>query len=367
LKWIFAIKLLNNLHHIELFGLIYLLDYEFNAGARVCNACSDNKFKIIMKKFSIVTLFIFSATVLVAQKDIVIKGETNYTANLGTSHIEKRWFNPETLEEEMISIGFTVSDAGKFQIRIPNAENYYHRYWIYVGNHYTHADLIAGDSLYLIFSNNLKYSGLGAGRNNYRTNVYVAFWNDEAMSFTNQVDAVSFLSGLKTFTTNRLNLLNKYTDAGEIDANYHKVEKTLIYNDNAELLLSHISLFEDQINLPEEISSQITNILNGVDLSNDYYLQHSQFRNLIENLPHYKLGLNSKSSIADLKQEISYANKHYTKLMKLYYGKKIIQKYTSRAITLNQKADLLNFFEEQFKEPVLKNVIADLRAKYKIN
>jgi hypothetical protein len=321
-----------------------------------------------MKKNFIVILALFSVTILGAQQPIIINGETNYTSDLSNSHIEKRWFNPETLEEENISIGFTVSDAGKFQIRIPNAENYYHRYWIHVGNRYTHADLIAGDSLYLFFNNDyLNYIGRGAGRNNYRTNVYVEFWNDQAMSFTNQDDAVYFLSGLKTFTNNRLNLLNKYAKAGEIDSNYYKIEKTLIYNDNAELLLSHISLFEHQINLPEDISSQLTKILNAVDLSNDQYLQHSQFRNLVENLPHYIYGLNSKSSTTDLELEIKYANKHYTKLMKLYFGKKIMQKYISKANTRNEKAELLCFFEQQFKEPVLQNIIADLRVKYKIN
>jgi hypothetical protein len=314
-----------------------------------------------MRKALFAIIALFWVTVLVAQKPIIINGETKYTSNLRYSHIEKRWFNPATLEEETISTSISVSKDGKFHIHISNADNYYHRYWIYIGNYYTHTDLIAGDSLYLTFNDNLNYTGRGAGRNNYRTNVYDAFWNDIAMSFTKQKETKYFLAGLTSFTEKRLNLLNKYYLSGQIDSSYYRVEKTLIYNDNAEMLLSHFSLFENKENIPDSAYSQITSMLNRVNLIDEHYLQHSQFRSLVANLPHYVYDRNNFHFNTNLKREIEFADKHYTKLTKLYFEKMTIQEYISRANGKNEKAEILNIFEKQFNEPILRNVIQNQR------
>ena len=215
-----------------------------------------------------------------------------------------------------------------------------------------------------LFDESIKYTGRGAGRNNYRRDVFLEFWDkDETSRLQYLRDATQFLYGLNTLTGKKLKLLDKYYQLGEIDSVYYKTEKSLIINEKVKLLMSQIPVFRDQ-SLPDSISSQFTSILNTADFSDDHFLQHSDFRSLLSNYPNFILQFGKSNADVGLKDKIDYAASHYTRLMNLYFDKKIIEFYISNTHSLNEKNALLTFFEEQFDEPVLEKEFQRQRNNY---
>jgi hypothetical protein len=316
-----------------------------------------------MKKLLFSILALLSVLISVAQKPIIVKGKIDNCSNREISYIEKTWFSSKTMREESKRFDFSIAEDGTFRAKITDPDNYYARYWIHMGNEFTHLDLISGDSINMTlngiwFDESIKYTGLGAGRNNYRRDVFLEFWDRNATSkIEYEADLAYFLSGLNTLTDRKLELLNKYLLTGDIDSSYYKLEKAVILNERANQVLTHNTRYRNHKNASGNVATQLTSILNAVDFSDDHLLQNRSFRELVTKLPRYIVDRNSGTTDGDLKGEIEFANAHYTKLMNLYFDLEVIRNYLNRAHSLSEKRALLNFFSEQFSEPELKKEI----------
>jgi hypothetical protein len=321
-----------------------------------------------MKKLPFSLLFLLSVLISAAQKPIVIKGKIENCSNRNISYIEKTWFDTKSLRVESKRFDFSIAENGTFRVKITEPENYYVRYWIHLGNEDTHLDLISGDSINMTlngiwFDESIKYTGTGAGRNNYRRDVFLEFWDRDASSrIEYEPDLSLFLSGLNTLTERKLELLNKYLSSGDIDSSYYKVEKAFILNERANQVLDHNTRFRNHRKATGSIANQLTTILNATDFSDNHLLQHSSFRELLTRLPRYITDRNSATPDRDLKAEIAYANTHYTKEMNLLFDFEIIRNYMNRTHSLSEKRSLLSYFSEQFSEPELKNEIQRQRG-----
>jgi sensor histidine kinase YesM len=320
-----------------------------------------------MKKLLFLTVALLTVLISVAQKPIVIKGKMDNCSNRDISYIEKQWFSTKSLQKESKRFDFQIADNGTFRVKITETDDYYVRYWIHLGNEYTHLDLIAGDSICMTlnglwFDESIKYTGRGAGRNNYRRDVFLEFWDRDATSrISYERDLEKFLNALNALTDRKLELLNKYRSSGDIDSSYYNVEKAVILNDRANQVLKHNARFGNHKNAIGSIAIQLASIINAADLSDDHSLQHSDFRELITSLPRHMVNRDSGETKGNLKKEIAYANTHYTNAMKLYFDREIIPQYIGKAHSLSEKRALLAFFDDQFKEPVLKKEIQQQR------
>jgi len=316
-----------------------------------------------MKKLFFSILALLSVIISVAQKPIIIKGKIDNCSNREISYIEKKWFSIKSFREESKRFDFSIGEDGTFRVKITEPDNYYARYWIHMGNEYTHLDLISGDSINMTlngiwFDESIKYTGLGAGRNNYRRDVFLEFWDRNATSkIEYEPDLAYFLSGLNTLTDRKMELLNKYMLSGDIDSSYYKFEKAVILNERANQVLTHNTRYQNHKNASGNVATQLTSILNAVDFSDDHLLQHDSFRELVKKLPRYIVDRNSGTTDGDLKGEIAYANAHYTKEMNLLFDFEVIRNYLNKAHSLSEKRALLSFFSDQFSEPELKKEI----------
>lgn len=319
-----------------------------------------------MKKLLLFIIALFSVTLLSAQRPIVIKGKMENCPNRDRSYIEKRWFNTERLEEETITIDFPIEEDGSFSVSIPKADDFYERYFIHLGNEKTNLDLIAGDSIYMtlnatMFDESIKYSGRGAGRNNYCRDVFLEFWDRDADSKINVGNPAQFLNGLNNLTDRKLELLNKYYLSKEIDSSYYQFEKAMIINEKANLILSNNYRHRNHRHLQDSISRQMNLILKAANFSDDHFMQRPEFRDLIKGLPEYMTENNSIKPGDDIKREIAFAAAHYTPTMQLYFNRENMRKYLWRTQRLSEKYALLNFFDKQFDAPVLKKEIQQHR------
>lgn len=316
-----------------------------------------------MKKLLFLSIAILSVIISVAQKPIIIKGKIDNCSNRNVSYIQKRWFNTETLKEESKNFDFTIANDGTFRVKITESDNYYAMYWIHLGNEYTHLDLIAGDSIYMTlngfwFDETINYNGRGAGRNNYQRDLFLEFWDkDVASKIDNGSDPGNFLKSLNSLADRRMKLLNRYWWSGDIDSIYYQIEKNLILNDKVNHVLNHNSRFHNHYYVPDSVKSQLDDILNAADFSDAHSLQHDLMRELVRNLPGYMVNRKTNKNSADLKNEIEYAADHYPGIINLYFDKEIIRQSLSQATNLSAREALLNFFDEQFDEPVLKKEI----------
>jgi hypothetical protein len=308
--------------------------------------------------FSIYALL--TVTISVAQKPIVIRGKIDNCSNRNISYIEKKEFNTKTLQEESTRTKFPISEDGTFRVEIREPDDFYVRYWIHLGNEFTHLDLISGDSIYMTlnsswFDESIKYSGRGAGRNNYRRDVFLEFWDrNTASKLADQDNPNQFLNGLNSLTERKLELLNKYFFSGEIDSSYYMLEKTQILNEKANQILSHYFRYRNHANLNVGKSRQLDSALEAASFSDDHLLQFNDFRGLIRNLPGYMVEHDYGKSGRNLKKEIEFADTHYTNVLKLYFDSEIIKKYMRQAQSQSEQRALLSFFSAQFQEPVLK-------------
>jgi hypothetical protein len=309
------------------------------------------------------------------QKPIIIKGKIDNCSDRQTSYIERQWYNIKTLREETQRIDFSIEENGTFRAIITQPNTWYSRYWIHLGREYTHLDLLPGDSIFMTlngmwFDESIKYTGLGAGRNNYRRDVFLEFWDRNANSrIMDESDPGNFLNALNALTDRKMELLNKYLISSDVDSSYYNVEKTMIANDKVLQLLNHNARYRNHQNATGSIASQLNSILNAADFSNNEMLHHSSFRELISRVPRYNAELNSRKLKNDLKSEIAYANSHYTSEMNLYFDFVTIRNYLNNAHSQSEKRALLSFFDEQFQHPELKREIQRQRGylKYRMN
>ncbi|HET6558754.1 MAG TPA: histidine kinase [Prolixibacteraceae bacterium] len=325
-----------------------------------------------MKKLLFSIIALLSVTILAAQKPIVIKGKIDNCPNRQNSFIEKQWFNPERLEEETKRTNFSIAEDGTFYVKIPNADEFYTRYWIHLGNEKKHLDLMAGDSIYMTldaakFDESIKYKGRGAGRNTYLNNIFLEFWDPISPTKINLNDPSQILDEVNRLTSKELEVLNKYHLSGEIDSSYYQFEKGMIINGNANLVLSTKNRFRNPDAFSDSDSRQIDLMIKAANFKDDQFMQRPEFRDLVLWLPGYMTQHNSIVRQADLNREIKFAAAHYTNAMQLYFNKHNIRKYLSQAPNVSQKNALLNYFDKQFDAPVLKNVIQQQRNQLHSN
>lgn len=328
-----------------------------------------------MKKLFFSILALLSVIISVAQKPIIIKGKIDNCSNREISYIEKKWFSTKTLREESNRFDFSIGEDGSFRVKITEPDNYYARYWIHMGNEYTHLDLISGDSINMTlngiwFDESIKYTGVGAGRSNYRKDVFLEFWDRNANSrIMDESDPGNFLNMVNALTDRKMELLNKYLMSGDVDSSYYNFEKAMIYNDKVLQLINHNARYRNHKNATGSIATQLNSILNAADFSNNEMLHHSSFRELISRVPRYNAELNSRKFKNDLKSEIAFANSNYTSEMNLYFDFVTIRNYLQNARSQSEKRALLSFFDDQFQDPELKREIQRQRGylKYRMN
>ncbi|MGE5449502.1 MAG: sensor histidine kinase [Bacteroidales bacterium] len=319
-----------------------------------------------MKKLLFSIIALLSVTVLAAHKPIVIEGKITNCRDRNSASIREYWFNPLTLEEQDSIINFQIAEDGTFYIKLKDADEFYAKYWMRLGNEETHLELIAGDSITMVlnadmFDESIRYFGCGAGRNNYRKDVFLQFWENNSIARINSSDPCEFISLLSGLRDQKLELLNKYFISKEIDSSYYYYEKALIMNEMANMVLINNNTFHHHKYLSGSLMRQMEAILKAADYTDDRVLNNQESRELITNLPEYMQEINSFSHGNELNHEIAFAKAHYTPTMQLYFNKQNIRKYIGQAPNVSQKTVLLNFFDKQFNAPVLKKEIQQQR------
>lgn len=320
-----------------------------------------------MKTILISIIILLSFTGAVAQKPIVISGKIENCQNRNNSYLERKWFNPESLQEETKTFDFEIAKNGQFYLKIIPANSLYNRYWLQLGRERTHLDLTAGDSIYLTldatwFDETIKYSGKGSGRNNYRRDIFLTFWDNNAagrLNFTN--NTTQFLVGLNMLTERKKSLLNKYYLSGEIDSSYYRLERGLI---EEERICKIIAKYPNPNQLPDSISRRIESLIATIDFGNIQALQYSEYREFVRKLPGYIHRLGIQKSENALKQEIEIAETHYSGIVLTYFKSELLKRYLGQASRLSEKKALLGFFATYFKEPVLVKKINEFNWQF---
>jgi len=326
-----------------------------------------------MKKLLFTILAILSVTILVAQKPIIIKGKIENCSNRNNSYIQKQWFDDKTLQPESKNFDFSIAEDGTFRVKIAETDDYFVRYWIHLGNEYTHLDLIAGDSIYMtlntaMFDESIQYTGIGAGRNNYRRDVFLEFWDKNVGSeVDNKSDPVVFLRELNSLLERRMALLNKYMQTGEIDSNYYNIERNLIVNEKATHVLNHHNRFRNHQYAPSNVISQFDVILKSAIFSDDRSLQHDMMRELVYSVPLYMTERQTQAIELRLDVAIDWAKEHYSETMNHYFDLRLLGNYLNSAKSLTEKYALITFFDKQFDEPILKREIQLQRNSISVN
>lgn len=321
-----------------------------------------------MKTILITILTLISYTVVSAQKPIVISGKIANCQNRNSSFLEKKWFNPETLMEETKTIDFSISENGLFYIKIIPSNSLYNRYWIQLGRERTHLDLTAGDSINMTldatwFDETIKYSGKGSGRNNYRRDIFLEFWDINASGRLNYVNnTTQFLVGLNMLTERKVSLLNKYYLSGEIDSSYYRLEKGLIEKEKFSKI---VTKYPNPNQLPDSIVRGVESLIRTTDYGSIQGLQYSEYREFVRRLPGYinQQGINKSAS--QLKQVIDIAEAHYSGIVLTYFKSEMLKKYLSQASSPGEKKALLSFFAAHFNEPVLVKKINELNRQFR--
>ncbi len=320
-----------------------------------------------MKIILITIIAIFSFIVVSAQKSIVISGKIENCQNRNSSFMERKWFNPETLMEETKTIDFSIAENGLFYLKITPSNSIYNRYWIQLGHERTHLDLTAGDSIYMTldatwFDETIKYSGKGSGRNNYRRDIFLEFWENNASGRLNYVNNLTqFLVGLNMLTERRVSLLNKYYLSGEIDSSYYRLEKGLIEEEKFSKI---ITKYPNPNQLPDSIVRGFESLIETTDFGNIQGLQYSEYRDFVRKLPYYINQQEIKKSESQLKQVIEIAEAHYSGIVLTYFKSEMLKKYLSQASSPGEKKALLSFFAIHFNEPVLVKKINELNRQF---
>lgn len=316
-----------------------------------------------MKTILITIIALFSIALVKAQKPIVISGKIENCLDRNNSFLEKKWFNPESLMEETKKIDFSIAENGQFYLKIIPSNSLYNRYWIQFGYERTHLDLTAGDSIYMTvdetwFDESIKYYGKGSGRNNYRRDVFIEFWDNNAsdkLNYTN--NSTQFLNGLKMLSERKVSLLNRYYLSGEIDSSYYRLEKEML---NYEKFNRIIAKYPIPNQLPDSIMRGIESLLKTTDFGSIQRLQRNEYKDLVKKLPGYINQQRVTKSESQLKQLIEIAESHYSGIVLLYFKSEMLKKYLNQAISLSQKKALVSFFSSHFKEPVLEKKISEL-------
>jgi sensor histidine kinase YesM len=320
-----------------------------------------------MKTILLTIIVFISITVASAQRPIVISGKIENCQNRNRSFLEKKWFNPESLVEETKTIDFSIAENGQFYLKINPSNSLYNRYWIQLGTERTHLDLTAGDSIYMTldatwFDETIKYSGKGSGRNNYRRDIFLEFWDNNASARLNYANnPAQFFSGLNMLTERKVSLLNKYYLSGEIDSSYYRLEKGLIEEEKFSKI---ISKYPNPNQLPDSIVRGAESLIRKTDFGNIQGLQYSEYREFVRKLPEYIHQQGIQKSESKLKQLIEIAETHYSGIVLTYFKSEMLKKYISQASSPSEKKALFSFFASQFNEPILSKKINELNRQF---
>jgi len=320
-----------------------------------------------MKTILITIIALFSISFASAQKPIVISGKIDNCQNRNSSYLERKWFNPESLMEETKTFDFEIANNGQFYLKIIPSNSLYNRYWIQLGRERTHLDLTAGDSIYMTldaswFDETIKYSGKGSGRNNYRRDIFLEFWDNNATGRLNYANNVTqFLVGLNMLTERKISLLNKYYLSGEIDSAYYRLEKGLI---DEERFCKINAKYPDPHQLPDSIAREVESMIRSTDFGNLQGLQYSEYREFVRRMPGYINQQEIQKSESQLKQVIEIAEAHYSGIVLTYFKSETLKKYLGQASRLSEKRALLSFFATHFNEPVLVKKIKELNWQF---
>lgn len=317
------------------------------------------------KNLLILFFVLITGITLASNNTIVINGRIDNCQNRNYSEIKMSWFNTKTLRQENQVTKFTIANDGSFYVKINNAPQAYNRYWIHLGNEYTHVDLQPGDSIYMTldgnsFDESIKYSGIGAGRASYRRDVFLQFWDNNSASKINNIgNPKEFSNALNTNTKQRVELLEKYFSAGEIDSSYYQLQLDMIqYN--------HINTLIQRSRNQPKISAQTDSVLNNSQLNfkalalvENQYLQYDEYRALIVDFPNFILRRSAKNSELTIDKKINYAEKIYSDTTLLFFKSRMIDTCFDQAKNRSERVELHHYFNERFNEPVLKNRIKE--------
>lgn len=313
-----------------------------------------------MKKIAILTVAMLIVLVSAGQKPIVVKGKIDNCKNPNNSYIRKDWFNPKTFRIQSKNFDFSIAEDGTFRVEINETDNYYNKYWIYLGNEHTQLNLTSGDSIYMtldgnMFNETVKYSGRGAGRCNYQRDLFLDFWDKNVGSeVDNKSDPIVFLRELNSLSERRMALLDKYMLAREIDSNYYNIEKNLIINYKVNHVLKHDNRFRNHRNAPSNVIYEFEKILKSAVFTDDRSLQQDLMRELVHSMPIYMAKRQPRPNESNLTVAIDWAKAHYTRTMYQYFALEFVQNHLNTARSVTEIHALIDFFDKQFDEPALK-------------
>lgn len=320
-----------------------------------------------MKKIALLFVSVLIVMASVAQKQIIVNGKIDNCKNPRNSYIRKEWFNPATSQVESKNYSFSIAEDGTFRVKFSEPDNYFYKYWIYLGNEMTQLHLTQGDSIYMtldgnMFDETIKYSGRGAGRNNYQRDMFLEFWDTDIRSeIDNRFEPEAFLADLNSFSDRRTALLNKYMQAGEIEAAYFDIEKSMILNERANHVLNHYNLFHNHKDAPKNVAAELDNILKSAVFTDDKSLQHDPMRELVYSMPLYMVEHPGKSTESKLKAAIKWAKANYSSTMNRYFDLQLISNNLNNAKSIDERNTLIAFFDKQFDDPILKRGLQELK------
>jgi sensor histidine kinase YesM len=317
-----------------------------------------------MKNYFIIISFFLLITQVYAQKTASITGKIE-NCYFDDGALRKEWYNTQTMSIEEEIIDFEISEDSSFNIQLKDLNEGFTRYWLRLGKEYTHLYLAQGDSIYVTvdanrFSESIIFTGKGAGRNNYRKEVYKMFMNQDIENkYLWKGGPDSFFQNLKAYVDKKMMLLNKYLNSGEIDSVYYQFENERIEIYSAAKIVRH--LIRHKVYDQGNTSNEFKLVVKYAEYNNSKYLQEIDFREIVKNYPDYKLKFSSGEYKTSVSEKINFAKNKYKGLVLSYYYHKLIYTCVSNAASPVERNIILDFLTKNIDDPLSNKLIDKLK------
>ncbi len=219
--------------------------------------------------------------------------------------------------------------------------------------------LSPGDSIYLSidylrFDESIKYSGRGAGKNNYRMDYFLKFEDRlEKEQLMHNADVSGFLKSYEVFNRERVELLDLHYKMLSIDSSFYQMEQKRIQFESAADMLRYFKGNGAHTLFPEESIQFIrSSVRNGLSIKNlpniDIY---SLYEDLVLDYVDFEL-IHAKPPVeANLGNMISFSNNNFSGITRKYVQQKLVYNTLERSNNNTEKALLLNYFSAKISDP----------------
>lgn len=297
-----------------------------------------------MKQSLISLVILFFVSHLYCQQNTTIQGKIDDNfSRFGMMEI--RWLDMNELTEKSERIEFNVEPGGTFFIKTDRITQPNTNCELHVGRNHVNILLSPGDSIYMtanaeLFKKTANYSGIGAGKNNYKTDVFV-----NTIQFIVLRDPLGYYENLLAEKEKEINLLIEYLESGEIDSAYYSYEKNNIQLKWVYTILTHKKQFSNATGF-SEYWRKVESVLSELSFAKEEYLYNIFFRKIVEAYPEYNLKYSTidsekKPSVED---EINFARSNYSDKIYQYYLSSLAIKLINSSESSLEAEILLEYF-----------------------